>query len=126
METYVAQNHLVLNFTWRSIVESFVTPEINGSYNPVVLLHWMLEVHAFGLNATYSHVINLLWHAANAFLAASFVKLLTRNGLLSILVGSAFCLHPMNVEPVAWVTGRKDLLQGFFSLLVLCSITNTA
>jgi tetratricopeptide (TPR) repeat protein len=36
------------------------------------------------------------------------------------LVGALlFTVHPLQVEPVAWATGLKDLLGGFFSLLAL-------
>jgi hypothetical protein len=35
-------------------------------------------------------------------------------------VGAAvFAVHPLQVEPVSWVTGMKDVLCGFFSVLAL-------
>ncbi|MBN1672458.1 MAG: tetratricopeptide repeat protein [Kiritimatiellae bacterium] len=35
------------------------------------------------------------------------------------LAALVFALHPLQVEPVAWITGLKDVLCGFFSLVAL-------
>ena len=38
-------------------------------------------------------------------------------------VAAVFALHPMHVESVAWIMGRKDLLSGLFCMAVaLCWI----
>jgi tetratricopeptide (TPR) repeat protein len=37
----------------------------------------------------------------------------------SALVAALFGLHPLHVEPVAWVSGRKDVLSTFFWMLTM-------
>jgi len=37
----------------------------------------------------------------------------------SAVVAALFALHPLRVESVAWITGRKDVLSGLFFMLTL-------
>src|SRR5439155_20624789 len=56
-------------------------------------------------------------------LAAIVVYLLLRRlgfGDIAAFFGAAlFAVHPMQVEPVGWVAGMKDVLYGTFSLIAL-------
>ena len=44
----------------------------------------------------------------------------------SLLVAALFALHPLQVESVAWVAERKDVLSGFFGLLALMAYARYA
>ena len=61
------------------------------------------------------HAVNLLLHFVNAGLAW---HLLRRLGALPMwwawAVAALFAVHPVHVEAVAWVIGRKDLLATLF------------
>ena len=39
----------------------------------------------------------------------------------SFVVAALFALHPMNVESVAWISERKDVLSMFFFLIALAA-----
>jgi 4-amino-4-deoxy-L-arabinose transferase-like glycosyltransferase len=41
--------------------------------------------------------------------------------MLAFIVAAIFAIHPMHVESVAWVSGRKDVLNCFFLLSGLIS-----
>ena len=62
---------------------------------------------------------NVLLHAAAA--AILFLVLRSMTGRLwpSALVAALFAIHPLRVESVAWVAGRKDVLSGLFFMLAL-------
>jgi protein O-mannosyl-transferase len=65
------------------------------------------------------HAMNVLLHAVNAILV---VLLLQRFGLVlgAACMGALFfALHPVQVEPVAWVTGLKDVLSGTWALAAM-------
>src|SRR3569833_607031 len=72
------------------------------------------------------HAANLVVHSMNAVLVFLIVRFLLsttiKNARTSIdfaagFGAAIFALYPLQVEPVAWVTGMKDVLCGFFTLL---------
>src|SRR5438309_10758800 len=98
----------------RRIWFSFDSP---SQYFPLVYTMFRVE-HAFwGLNPTGYHWVNLLLHVANALLVWGVLARLKVPG--AWLAGAIFALHPVQVESVAWITERKNVLMGFFFLLTL-------
>ena len=63
----------------------------------------------------------MLLHAVNAVLLFLVLQKMTGATWPSAAVAALFAIHPLRVESVAWVTGRKDLLSGLFFLLTLAA-----
>jgi protein O-mannosyl-transferase len=130
-DAYVTENPLVQSLSPASIVEMFTTSHFY-SWVPLTLLSHAVDVALWGMSPKGHHLTNVLLHSCNAVMLflACFVLMKTlkhhgANGFSgehpSILVGSViaallFALHPLRVESVAWVSGRKDLLCAFFLL----------
>jgi hypothetical protein len=67
------------------------------------------------------HYTNLLLHATNALLLFVILQWFTGYTARSLMVAFLFALHPLNVESVAWVAERKNVLCMFFFLLALAA-----
>lgn len=65
------------------------------------------------------HATNLVLHLLAALLVYALGRRLGIDPLAAALGAGLFALHPLAVEPVAWISGRKDLL---YAALVLAAL----
>ena len=109
-DDYVTQNMTLHDLAGlkRIWTEVGATPQ----YYPLVFTTFWLECHIWGLNATGYHVVNVLLHALGAML---LWRVMVRLGMPGAGWAAAiFALHPAQVESVAWITERKNVLSGVF------------
>jgi protein O-mannosyl-transferase len=78
-----------------------------------------LDCQLYGMNPGGHHYTNVLLHALNAVLLFLVLGRATGSLWRSLAVAALFALHPINVESVAWVSERKNLLSLLFFLLTL-------
>ena len=79
----------------------------------------MVDSQLFGPSPAGFHLTNLCLHIINALLLFGLLARMTRTVWPSALVAALFALHPLHVEPVAWVTGRAYLVSTFWMLLAI-------
>jgi tetratricopeptide (TPR) repeat protein len=91
----------------------------SSNWHPLTWLSHMTDWELFGDSAVGHHGTNVVLHALNTILLFVFLRLMTGAFWRSACVAALFALHPLNVESVAWVAERKNLLSGFFGLLTL-------
>jgi len=116
---YVTENPQVSKgLTWQNIGWAFGPPSLSH-WHPLTWISHMLDCQLFGMNATWHHWHNLLLHLANVLLLFALLRRMTGAKWRSAFVASAFALHPMHVESVAWVAERKDVLSTLFWMLAL-------
>jgi hypothetical protein len=89
-----------------------------GSYRPLPNLIWRLLWHV-SERPWLHHWVNVVFHAANAALLASFTLAVTRRRRLAWLAGGIFLLSAVLTEAVTGVVGIADVLGGFGVLLSL-------
>jgi hypothetical protein len=118
---YVTNNPQVrAGLSWNTIVWTFRTPK-ELDWHPITWLSFALDAQLFGLNPAGYHFTNVAIHAANAVLL--FLILASATGFVwrSLAVAALFALHPLNVESVAWIAERKNVLSMFFCLVALAA-----
>jgi tetratricopeptide (TPR) repeat protein len=118
---YILWNPFVSQgITWEGVGWAFSALR-SSNWHPLTWLSHMLDVTYFGMDAGWHHLVSILIHTLNTVLL--FLALFRMTGAFwrSITVAALFGLHPLHVESVAWVAERKDVLSGFFFMLVLLS-----
>jgi len=120
-DIYVTNNwHIKYGLSWKGVKWAF-TDSYGDNWHPLTWLSHGVDCQLFFLNSGRHHATNLLLHTMNAVLL--FWVLLRATGYTgrSFMVAALFALHPINVESVAWVAERKNLLSTLFFLLALAA-----
>ena len=109
---YVFDNELVLNgLTTQGAVEVLTKPYF-ANWHPLTMLSYMFDATFFGTGPRGFHTVNLLLHVLNTVLLFLLLRRMTGALWRSAVVAALFALHPYHVEPVAWISSRKDVLSG--------------
>jgi tetratricopeptide (TPR) repeat protein len=114
---YVEDNrHVQAGLTSESIEWAFsVTKSDERAYwHPLTWLSHMLDCQIFGVQPGYHHLSNLLYHLINVLLIFLVFTRMTGEIWKSAFVAALFALHPLNVDSVAWIAERKNLLSTTF------------
>ena len=90
-----------------------------GNWQPLTAISHMLDCQLYGLRPWGHHLTNVLLHAAAVIFLFLALWRLMENLWASGFVAGLFAIHPLRVEPVAWVSGRGDILSGMFFMLTL-------
>jgi len=117
-QPYVVHNRNIQQLNWETVKWSFTTFRA-ANWHPLTWLSHSVDYHFFSLNAGRHHEMNLLLHAINAMLLFCVLSRATGSAGRSFVVAGLFALHPINVETVAWIAERKNLLSMLFFLLAL-------
>lgn len=91
----------------------------SSNWHPLTWFSHMTDWQLFRDNAGGHHWTNVIFHLVNAILLFCVLRIMTGALWRSACVAAIFAVHPLNVESVAWVAERKNVLSAFFGLLTL-------
>ncbi|MGB9624390.1 MAG: tetratricopeptide repeat protein, partial [Phycisphaerae bacterium] len=118
----ITENFLIHRLSWgnvgRVIGEILHPSTVKGYYRPLTQISLMADWAMGGRpdNLRPFHRTSLALHVANTVLVIALLYQLFRNEWVAAGLGLLFGLHPLTVEPIAWVMERKTPLAAFFSL----------
>jgi tetratricopeptide (TPR) repeat protein len=116
---YITNNlNVQAGLTSESISWAFTTFH-TGQWYPVTWFSHMLDYQLYGLHAKGHHLTSLFLHITSALIL--FIVLFRMTGAIwqSAFVAAMFAFHPLNVESVAWIAERKNVLSTLFWLLTM-------
>ncbi len=119
-DSYVTANPYVQDgLSINSLAWSFTFNKFDGHWHPLTWQSHMLDYEIAGLSSAWHHMTNVFIHLLNALLLFFVLKKITGGIWQSAFVAALFAAHPLNVESVAWVAERKNVLSTFFWILTI-------
>ena len=118
---FVRDNRLIKSFTLSNLCQLLQPGGIQDEllYIPVTYFTYLLESVTNGGEPGIFHLTNTFLHACNGVLVFYVVTRWAENRVIGAVTALLFSVHPLQVETVAWIMGRKDLLATFFSLITI-------
>jgi protein O-mannosyl-transferase len=116
---YIVRNaHINSGLSWQGVWWALSSTE-QANWHPVTWLSHALDCQLFGLDAGWHHITSMLLHVASAVLLFYLLEKATGAVTRSFVVVALFAWHPFNVQSVAWVAERKNVLCTLFFFLTL-------
>ena len=84
------------------------------NYTPVSVLSLAVDRYVWGPGGAGYHVTNVLLHTAWALLVYAILRRLGLAALAALLGAALWAVHPLQVESVAWMSERRNVLSGMF------------
>jgi len=118
-DVYITANrHVQAGLHWSTIRWAFTTFDA-ANWHPLTWISHAVDFQLFKLNPAGHHYTNVLLHSANVVLLFLLLVEATQQWWPSLIAAAIFAVHPLNVESVAWVAERKNVLSMLFLLLAL-------
>ena len=134
---YITANTTIRSLGTRSLYTMFTVRNM-GNWHPLTSLSHALDYASWGLDPFGYHLTNSIFHGLNTVLLfllviqllvkaskanymatapAKSLQVITKYLIAAGITALLFALHPLQVESVAWIAERKNLLCTFFVLL---------
>jgi tetratricopeptide (TPR) repeat protein len=113
---YVYENPFLKDLSFEGL-KKLTVMNFAGNHHPITMLTLALNYGISGQAPFSYHFVNIILHLTNSLLVFYFVYLISGHKMeVAFVCSLLFGLHPMHVESVAWVSGRKDLVYSVFFL----------
>ena len=113
----------------KPLLYPFVGALRGGAYRPLRDVSHAIDCSIYGRDPMGHHITNIFIHIGNSiivfhialsiFLKSGTISNFSRAVLPAFLTSVLFGIHPIQTECVTWISGRRDILCGFFFFLGL-------
>lgn len=114
----ILDNYSIRELNWANLKHLFTTP-LEFMYTPLASVSFALDYQVGQLHPAMYHLTNLVLHLLNVLLVFLVARELTHRVVLAHVAAVAFAVHPMNVDAVAWLATRSNLLATLFCLATM-------
>src|SRR5262245_13084086 len=118
-DVYVTSNPRIPDGLTSDNVHWAFTTTAASNWHPLTWLSHLLDGQLFGLSPAGHHATSVVLHALCAGLLFLLLQGATGATGASLAAAALFAVHPLNVQSVAWVAERKNVLSTLFWLLAL-------
>lgn len=107
---------------------SVFTDYFHGQYAPLNELYYIILYYFFGYNAAAFHLAGIILHILNILFVYQLCVRLCRllfempvqlSKETALIAAVIFAIHPINIEPVAWIGASKVLIYALFYMLAI-------
>jgi len=122
-DALVVKNTLITH--WQNIPQAFSNDLYFGAplgsnfYRPLQSVSFIFDYHFWQLNPFGYHLTNIVLQIAVSSLVFMLVFNLFGNFAVAIATAVLFAATPLHTEAVTYISGRAEMLMGFFVLLSL-------
>lgn len=113
---YLVYNEAIRGFSWHNL-QTIFTSIYQANYAPLQMLSYMADYSLWGMIPGGFALTNFVLHALNGVLLYRLFSSLHGERLLALVGAAFFLVHPLQVESVAWISCRKNVLSLFFFLI---------
>ena len=120
----ILNNKQIRSLEWTNLKDIFTLRKAS-TYQPIRVLSYAVDYHFWQLNPLGYHITNIVLYILTCIMILFTTRELSqflrsdktsqshwRVGFFAALL---FAVHPVHVEAVTWLSGRKEVLLGFFS-----------
>lgn len=115
---YVIANSAIRGFSLANLKAAFSRFFV-GNYSPLQIMSYMADYTLWGLKPGGFLLTNVILHFLNGMLFYSILLRIDGERVTAFIASFLFLCHPVQVESVAWVSQRKNVLAMFFFLIAV-------
>ena len=109
----IRDNPLIRSLDWAHVREIFRTFDASN-YMPLKVLSLAIDYRMWGPTPFGFHVTNIGIHVLCALVVYAILRRLELGAYAALFTALLWAVHPLQVESVAWISERKNVLSGLF------------
>ncbi len=95
-------------------------------YRPIQSASYILDYYLWGMNPQGFHLTSISIHILNSYIVYLLLIQFKFKRILGLLITLLYCLHPIHIENISYLSGRGDLLYSLCAFSIMLIITKAS